>query len=326
MRWKIGNVTIENQVVIAPMAGVTDAAYRKILKEHGAGLLYTEMISDKGLGHGNQKTVAMIAIDKTEKPIALQLFGSEPDSLARAARFVEENSKTDIIDINMGCPVAKVIKGNSGVKLMQNEDLAYAIFGAVVKAVKRPVTVKIRSGWDKDSINAVKIAQLAEMAGISAVAVHGRTKTQLYYGRADWQIIKDVKASLSIPVIGNGDVSTPEDAARMIAETGCDAVMIGRAVLGNPWLVQQTKNYLETGIYDGRIKLAERRKTIEKHLELLIEDKGERVAVMEMRTHGAWYLKGLKDSTKIKPKIVSCLSVGEFRNIIDDYFSYLQTL
>jgi len=323
MQWSIGNIKIDNQIVIAPMAGVTDPAYRKILKDFGAGLLYTEMISDKGILYNNDKTLAMLATQEHEKPIALQLFGSDPKTMALATERVCQKSNADIIDINFGCPVAKVTKGGAGAKLMQDIEHAEQVIRAVVMASNRPVTIKIRSGWDKDNINAVALSKVAERAGVSAIAVHPRTKSQLYSGKSDWRIIADVKKNVKIPVIGNGDIQTPEDAKKMIDETGCDAVMIGRGILGKPWLVEQSICYFETGIYDEHIPLEERKEIIIRHLDLLVKEKGEHLAVLEMRSHGPWYLKGLKDSSQIKVKLVETATVVGFRSIIDNYFAFL---
>lgn len=323
MKWNVANISIDNQIVVAPMAGVTDSAYRKILKEHGAGLLYTEMVSDKGIIHRNEKTLAMLVIENHEKPIALQLFGSNPDTMAFAAGYVSRNSNADIIDINFGCPIGKVTKGGAGVKLMQDLDLSEKIIKAVVSSSLKPVTIKIRSGWDNENINAVQLAKRAETAGISAIAVHPRTRTQLYSGHSDWRIISEIKRNVKIPVIGNGDIKTPEDAIKMIQETNCDAVMIGRGVLGNPWLIKQTKSLIEKGFYEEHIPLEERKYAIINHLDLLVNRKGERLALMEMRSHGPWYIKGLKNSAAIRAEIVSATSLKCFKDIIDRYFKFL---
>ncbi|MDD4183811.1 MAG: tRNA dihydrouridine synthase DusB [Candidatus Izemoplasmatales bacterium] len=323
MKWKIGNIEINNQIVVAPMAGVTDPSYRRILKEFGAGLLYTEMISDKGILYKNEKTLEMIDTKTEEKPIAIQLFGSDPESMGKAAAYVSQNSLADIIDINFGCPVQKVIKGGAGVKLMQDEERSKEIITAVIKATNKPVTIKIRSGWDLDNINAISIAKIAETAGVSAIAIHPRTKTQLYSGKSDWQIIKDIKENVKIPVIGNGDIHTPEDALEMIKTSGCDAVMIGRGILGKPWLIKQTLCYLNEGKYTEHITLKERKETIIKHLDLLVKARGEHLAVLEMRSHGPWYIKGLKDSQAMKVKLVKASTVVELVGLIEDYFDYL---
>ena len=246
MEWYIGNIKINNQVVLAPMAGVCNSAYRKICKEMGCGLIYAEMVSDKAITFNNQKTLDMLYMEESERPLTQQIFGSDKTSFVEAAKYIYENMKPDIIDINMGCPVPKVaVRAQAGSALLKDLDKIYDIVSSVVKAVPIPVTVKIRSGWDNKHINAVDVAKIVEKAGASAICVHPRTRSQGYSGKADWSIIKSVKENVSIPVIGNGDIKTPDDAKKMLEETGCDAVMIGRGVLGNPWLIKNTINYLD---------------------------------------------------------------------------------
>ena len=246
MEWNIRNVKIKNQVVLAPMAGVCNSAYRKMCKEMGCGLVYAEMVSDKAITFSNKKTLDMLYMEEEERPLTQQIFGSDKSSFVEAAKYIYENMKPDIIDINMGCPVPKVaVRAQAGSALLKNPEKIYEIVKVVVEAVPIPVTVKIRSGWDSNHINAVEVAKIIEKAGASAICVHPRTRSQGYSGKADWNIIKQVKESVSIPVIGNGDIKTPEDAKNMLESTGCDAVMIGRGVLGNPWLIKNTINYLD---------------------------------------------------------------------------------
>ncbi|PKK94683.1 MAG: tRNA dihydrouridine synthase DusB, partial [Tenericutes bacterium HGW-Tenericutes-5] len=309
MKLQVKDLILDNNVFVAPMAGVTDLSYRLILKEFGAGLIYTEMISDKGLLYDNQKTKDMIEISDYEKPIALQLFGSDVESMVNAAILIDKESNCDIIDINMGCPVPKVTKAGSGSKLMTTPELAKQIVSSIVKVVNKPVSVKFRSGWDHRSINAVSFAKAMEEAGASLIAIHGRTRTDMYSGRVDLDIIKEVKAAVKIPVIGNGDIKSPEDAKMMIDYTNCDGVMIGRGLMGNPWLIKQTVDYLETGNYEKEISIATKKAYLLKHLDNLIKYKGEHIAILEMRTHGAWYVKGLPGATKIKTQIVHAKSV-----------------
>ncbi|MBN2540823.1 MAG: tRNA dihydrouridine synthase DusB [Bacilli bacterium] len=324
MKWKIGNLEIENQVVVAPMAGVTNIAFRSILKEFGAGLIFTEMISDKGLLYENNRTQDMTEIAEFEQPIGLQLFGSEVETMTKAAIYIDRNTSAQIIDINMGCPVQKVVKAGAGSKLMTTPDLAFKIVKNIVDHVSKPVTVKIRSGWDHKNINAIEFAKSMEMAGVSAITVHGRTRSDMYSGKANWDIIKQIKRNVTIPVIGNGDITTPEDAKNMIDYTGCDAIMVGRGLLGNPFLIQQIRDYLDTGNYRKNFSLLERKNAIFSHLLKLMELKGNHVATLEMRNHGAWYIKGLPGSSKIKPLIVNAKDPEDFRKIILDYFKKLE--
>lgn len=324
MTLRVKDLVLNNNVFVAPMAGVTDLSYRLILKEFEAGLIYTEMISDKGLLYDNQKTKDMIEILDYEKPIALQLFGSEVETMVQAAILIDRESNCDIIDINMGCPVPKVTKAGSGSKLMTTPELAKEIVSSIVKVVKKPVSVKFRSGWDHRSINAVEFARNMEEAGASLIAVHGRTRTDMYSGKVDLDIIKAVKEAVRIPVIGNGDIKSPEDAKHMIEYTKCDGVMIGRGLMGNPWLIKQTVDYLKTGKYEKNISISTRKSYLLKHLDNLIKHKGEHIAVLEMRTHGAWYVKGLAGASKIKTQIVNASSVQEIKDIINNYFESLE--
>ncbi len=321
--FKIGNIEIKNKVTIAPMAGVSNIAFRTIVKEFGAGLVYAEMVSDKALGFRNQKTMKMIKVVPEERPLAMQVFGGDIDSIVEGAKIIDEESDCDIIDINLGCPVNKIVKNDAGAKLLLEPNKIYEIVKAVVENVTKPVTVKMRTGWDSNTIYAVEIAKLCEEAGAKAIAVHGRTRKQMYSGEADWSIIKQVKEAVSVPVIGNGDIRTPEDAKRMIEETGCDAVMIGRALLGNPWLVKQTVDYLEKGSYQKEIQDKEKLVAIIEHMNRLVELKGEKNAILEMRSHAAWYLKGMKGSTFVKREISQIKNTSDLVNLIEKYDDYL---
>ncbi|MFE8704064.1 tRNA dihydrouridine synthase DusB [Cytobacillus sp. FJAT-54145] len=298
--FKIGDIEIKNRVVLAPMAGVCNSAFRLTVKEFGAGLVCAEMVSDKGIVLKNVKTMNMLYIDEREKPLSLQIFGGEKETLVEAAKFVDKNSNADIIDINMGCPVPKIIKCDAGAKWLLDPDKIYEMVAAVVDAVDKPVTVKMRMGWDEDHIFAVKNAQAVERAGGKAVALHGRTRVQMYEGTANWDIIREVKQSINIPLIGNGDVQTPQDAKRMLDETGCDGVMIGRAALGNPWMIYRTVKFLENGELMGEPSVREKIDVCILHLDRLIALKGENVAVREMRKHAAWYLKGIRGNAKAR--------------------------
>ena len=320
--FKIGNVEIKNKVVLAPMAGISNSAYRTIIKEMGAGLIVAEMVSDKAIMYRSKKTVDMLYMTDFERPISQQIFGSDKESFVIAAKYIYENMHPDIIDINMGCPVPKVaISSQAGSALLKNPDKVYDIVESVVRAVPIPVTVKIRSGWDDESINAVEIAKVIERAGASAITVHPRTRKQGYSGKADWNIIKEVKENVNIPVIGNGDIKTCYDAKRMLDETNCDAVMIGRGVLGNPWLIKECVDYLENDIQPKEVSIKEKINMIKRHLSLLIKTKPYKVAILEIRSHAAWYLKGLSDTKELKENIFKCNNHEEIINLLDMYLT-----
>lgn len=315
--WKIGNVEIENQVVLAPMAGISNNAYRTIVKEMGCGLIVAEMVSDKAIYYGNEKTIDMLYMTDMERPISQQIFGSDVDSFVVAAKYIYENMKPDIIDINMGCPVPKVaVRAQAGSALLKDPEKVYEIVSAVVRSVPIPVTVKIRSGWDQNSINAVEIAKTIEKAGASAITVHPRTRSQGYSGLSDWNIIKQVKESVNIPVIGNGDIKTCYDAKRMLEETKCDAIMIGRGVIGNPWLIKECIEYIENGKEPVPVSNEEKLKMILKHLDYLLKTKPEKVSVLEMRTHIPAYLKGIPNTNHIKEQAFKTTSADEIKAII----------
>lgn len=320
-RFKIGNIEIKNRIVLAPMAGISNSAYRRIIKEMGAGLIYAEMVSDKAIVYKNEKTYDLLKMRDEERPIAQQIFGSDEASFVEAAKEIESTMKPDIIDINMGCPVPKVaVRAQAGSALLKNPEKIENIVRSVCEAVSVPVTVKIRSGWDDKSINAVEVAKLCEKAGAKAIAIHARTRAQGYSGKADWKIIKAVKDAVSIPVIGNGDVTSPEDFKRMLDETGCDAVMIGRGVLGNPWLIKEISEFMEYGEIKTVPTYKDKIDMIRRHYELLLEDKSEQVALLEIRSHAIWYLKGMPKSAEIKNQICSSKSSEDIFSILDSYY------
>lgn len=317
---KIGNVELENKVFLSPMAGVTDLPFRLMCKEQDCALLYTEMINAKALCYDDQNTKKMLKIEDEEHPVAVQIFGSDPEFMGKAAEILNDYPN-EILDINMGCPAPKVVKNGDGSALMKNPKLAEEVLKAVVRNSKKPVTLKIRKGWDDKSVNAVEIAKIAESCGISALAIHGRTREQYYSGKADWDIIKEIKNNINIPVIGNGDVFSVEDAINMLDKTNCDAIMIGRGAQGNPWIFKRINHYMKTGKILPEPTVQEKINTAVRHLKLAVEEHGEYVAVREMRKHIAWYLKGLRNSARVRDeinKIESC------EDVIDKLNNYLE--
>lgn len=318
--FQIGDIKLKNNVVLAPMAGISNSAYRTIIKDMGCGLIYAEMVSDKAIYYGNQKTIDLLYMTDYERPIAQQIFGSDKESFVVAAKYIYETMKPDIIDINMGCPVPKVaLRAQAGSALLKDPDKVEEIVRAVVEVVPIPVTVKIRSGWDSNHINAVEIAKRVEQAGAKAIAIHARTRAQGYSGKADWNIIKQVKEAVQIPVIGNGDIKSAKDAQRMLDETGCDAIMIGRGVLGNPWLIRECVAYLETGKEILPPTNKEKLAMLKHHFDLLLQTKNEKLAVLEIRTHAAWYLKGLPNTLELKNAIFKVKTKEDFYTLIEEY-------
>lgn len=318
MRLRIGNVELENNLILAPMAGVTDPPFRKLCREQGCGLLYTEMVSAKAILYHNRNTRELLQVDSAERPIAVQLFGSDPEIVSEMAAQISEGPY-DIIDFNMGCPVPKVVNNGEGSALMKNPRLTEQILSALVRKVKKPVTVKLRKGFDESRINAVEIARIAEACGVAAVAVHGRTRQQFYSGKADREIIRQVKEAVKIPVIGNGDIFTPKDAAQMLEETGCDGLMLARGAQGNPWLFARIQHYLETGEVLPGPERGEIRRMILRHARMQTEWKGELLGMKEMRKHIAWYTAGLPHSAAVRRKCNTIESLAELEELLEQF-------
>lgn len=317
---RIGDIETYNNIFLAPMAGITDIAFRRICKSFGCGLVYTEMVSAKGMYYKSENTAVLTQIDEEERPVAVQIFGSNPDIMAYAAKQLEKDG-ADIIDINMGCPTPKIVNNGDGCALMKKPDLVGKIIAAVVEGVKIPVTVKIRKGWDEGNANAIEIASIAQENGAKAITVHGRTREQFYSGKADWEIIRKVKKEVTIPVIGNGDIFTPQDAKNMMEETGCDGVMIGRGAQGNPWIFERTIEYLKSGAILPEPSVKEKVNMILEHMDKLIELKGEYVGIKEMRKHIVWYLKGLPNSSRLKNQVFNITQRGKIEKLLREYMN-----
>lgn len=319
---KIGNVTVDGNLVLGPMAGVTDLPFRLLCKEQGADLIYTEMVSAKGIMYGNKNTNVLLEVEERERPVALQLFGSDPKIMSEQAKRIEHRN-FDIIDINMGCPVPKVVNNGEGSALMNNPRLVGEIVSAMTRILEKPVTVKIRKGFGAGDANAPEIAKVIEQSGAAAIAVHGRTREQYYSGEADWDIIRKVKESVSIPVIGNGDLFTPQDAKRMLEKTGCDAVMFARGVRGNPWLFHQTKVFLETGEVPEKPSIHQVIETILRHADMQVAYKGEFIGLREMRKHVAWYMTGYPQSAKLRGKINEMEDMEALKGLLEEYADHI---
>lgn len=311
----IGNIELQNPFILAPMAGVTDLPFRLLCKEQGAGLVCMEMISAKAIAFHNRNTIKLMQIDPRERPVSLQLFGSDPEVISEVAREIEDQP-FDILDINMGCPVPKIVGNGEGSALMKNPKLVEQIVSKTVRAIKKPVTIKIRKGFDEEHVNAVEIARIAEGSGAAAIAVHGRTREQYYSGQADWKIIRQVKEAVKIPVLGNGDVDSPRKAKALFEETGCDGILIGRAARGNPWLFHQIRTYLETGEEESRPSMEEMRDMMLRHARMQIDYKGDYTGIREMRKHISWYTAGCPHSARLRAQINSVESLEELKELI----------
>ena len=323
MSFTIGNVKIDGNLVLGPMAGVTDLPFRLLCKEKGVDLVYTEMVSGKGILFHNKNTETLLKIDEREHPVAVQLFGADPEILAESAKKIEDRN-FDILDINMGCPVPKVVNNGEGSALMKDPVLIGKIIDRVSKSIKKPVTVKIRKGFDPDDVNAVEVAKIAQANGAAAIAVHGRTREQYYSGKADWEIIRAVKEAVSIPVIGSGDIFTPEDAKRMMKETNCDALMIARAARGNPWLFEQIKTFLQDGVLLPKPEFHEVQEMILRHAKIIVQEKGEFIGLREMRKHVAWYTAGYPGSAKLRGRVNEIECMNDLENLLLEYGNHLE--
>ena len=318
---QIGNVTLENNLILAPMAGVTDLPFRLLCREQGAGLVCMEMVSAKAILYKNRNTEELLTIDPKEHPVSLQLFGSDPDIISEIAKQIEERP-FDILDLNMGCPVPKVVNNGDGSALMKNPRLAGEIIEKTARAIKKPLTVKIRKGFDDAHVNAVELAHIAQESGAAAVAVHGRTREQYYAGHADWDIIRQVKEAVSIPVIGNGDIRTPEDVAAMAEQTGCDGYMIARGAEGNPWIFHQLLHYFETGEHLARPDFSEVTEMLLRHAKMQIDCKGDYTGIREIRKHAAWYTAGYRNSSKLRGRINEVENYEQLEALFREVESY----
>ena len=317
---KIGNIELNTNVVLAPMAGITDITYRTICKEMGAGLVHTEMISAKGLYYQDRKTEELMKINEKNRPVSMQIFGSDPDIMSYVVeKYINNKNDVDIIDVNMGCPAPKIVKNKDGCSLMKEPKLAGKIINKIKRVSSKPVTAKIRSGWSADSINAVEFSKILEFNGLDMVTVHGRTREQYYSGKADYRIINEVKKSVSIPVVGNGDIYSPYDAVKMIEETNCDAVMIGRGILGNPWLIMNTGRILNNDTEFYIPTPFDKINMIKRHACLLTDELNEKIAILEMRKFAAWYMKGMENSSRIRNSINKITGIEELYKILDNY-------
>lgn len=322
---KFSTVTTPNNVFLAPMAGVTDLPFRLICKEHGCGMVYTEMVSAKGLLYDSDKTKELLYVDPKEHPVGAQLFGSDPKIVSEMAKRVAE-SDVDFIDINMGCPAPKITRNGEGSALLKNPELIGEIVYATAKALDKPLSIKIRKGFDDENVNAVEVAKIIEQAGASVLTLHGRTREQFYSGQADWEIIKEVKQAINIPLIGNGDITKPEDAKKMMELTGCDAVMIGRGAQGNPWLFERTAHYLATGELLPEPDFEERMRVILKHVDMLIAYKGEYIGIREMRSHLTSYIKGIHGATEFRKKLTTVASLDDIKYLLEECNNHLKNL
>ncbi|NYB75985.1 tRNA dihydrouridine synthase DusB [Sedimentibacter hydroxybenzoicus DSM 7310] len=324
MKLKIGNIELDERVVLAPMAGVTDITYRTICKEMGAGLVCTEMVSAKGLYYNDIKTNRLMKINENNRPVSLQIFGSDPDVMAYVVeKHINERKDIDIIDVNMGCPTPKIVKNGDGSALMKTPELAGSIINKIKKVSNKPVTAKIRAGWDSRSINAAEVAQNLEYNGVDLIAVHGRTREQFYTGKSSNNIIKEVKEKVNVPVIGNGDIFTPEDAVKMIKDTGCDGVMVGRGILGNPWLIKNIVKAFNND-YDFYVPTStDKIQIVKRHAEMLIKELDEKIAILEMRKFAAWYMKGMKGSSEARNKINKISKADDLYYILDEYSKFI---